>query len=150
MTLDCKDLIKETSGLLRYFTPKSEVWGQPPASNYIFTVIDKVMYGQITGSNYLSICQISGSLPAGNQMISTFENNGWLALAESAFEFWDNEQDAIFDNLQPGKCGSCSLSIYEPADRKTAAGTRNLIGLVQSRPPGCDFSLHYQPDTPNP
>jgi len=27
------------------------------------------------------------------------ENRGWLTLAESAFEFWDNEEDAYYDNL---------------------------------------------------
>jgi len=27
------------------------------------------------------------------------EDYGWLKLAESAFEFWDNEEDAIYDQL---------------------------------------------------
>jgi len=27
------------------------------------------------------------------------EDYGWLKIAESAFEFWDNEEDAIYDQL---------------------------------------------------
>mgnify|MGYP001078326109 CR=1 FL=1 len=27
------------------------------------------------------------------------EEYGWLKMAESAFEFWDNEEDAIYDRL---------------------------------------------------
>ena len=27
------------------------------------------------------------------------EDYGWLRLAESAFEFWNNEEDAIYDRL---------------------------------------------------
>ncbi|MBE9592674.1 MAG: hypothetical protein IMF19_04270, partial [Proteobacteria bacterium] len=27
------------------------------------------------------------------------ENKDWLKLSESAFEFWDNEEDAYYDNL---------------------------------------------------
>lgn len=27
------------------------------------------------------------------------EDYGWLKAAESAFEFWDNEEDAIYDEL---------------------------------------------------
>lgn len=27
------------------------------------------------------------------------ENKGWLALSESAFEFWNNEEDAYYDHL---------------------------------------------------
>jgi len=27
------------------------------------------------------------------------EDYGWLKMAESAFEFWDNEEDAIYDRL---------------------------------------------------
>jgi len=27
------------------------------------------------------------------------EDHSWLKLAESAFEFWDNEEDAIYDRL---------------------------------------------------
>jgi hypothetical protein len=27
------------------------------------------------------------------------EGYGWLKMAESAFEFWDNEEDAIYDRL---------------------------------------------------
>lgn len=27
------------------------------------------------------------------------EDYGWLRLVESAFEFWDNEEDAIYDQL---------------------------------------------------
>jgi hypothetical protein len=27
------------------------------------------------------------------------ELEGWLALAESSFDFWDNEEDAVYDNL---------------------------------------------------
>ena len=29
----------------------------------------------------------------------TQEDFGWYKFAESAFDFWDNEDDAIFDNL---------------------------------------------------
>jgi hypothetical protein len=27
------------------------------------------------------------------------EDYGWLKLAESAFDFWDNEEDAIYDQM---------------------------------------------------
>ena len=27
------------------------------------------------------------------------EDYGWLRLAESSFEFWDNEEDAIYDQM---------------------------------------------------
>jgi|GEM_PF-1278608 len=27
------------------------------------------------------------------------EGYGWLKMAESAFEFWDNEEDAVYDRL---------------------------------------------------
>jgi len=27
------------------------------------------------------------------------EDYGWLKIAESAFEFWDNEEDAVYDRL---------------------------------------------------
>ena len=27
------------------------------------------------------------------------EDYGWLKLAESSFEFWDNEEDAIYDQM---------------------------------------------------
>lgn len=97
MMSDCKDLTIDASGLL--YMSNKEIWGQPSAGNYIFTVIDHVMYGQTSGSGYLSTCQIGDSLPTENLLIAALDNNGWLALAESAFDFWDNEQDAIFDNL---------------------------------------------------
>jgi hypothetical protein len=29
----------------------------------------------------------------------SLEDYGWLKLAESSFEFWDNEEDAIYDQL---------------------------------------------------
>jgi len=29
----------------------------------------------------------------------SLEDYGWLKLAESAFEFWDNEEDAVYDQL---------------------------------------------------
>lgn len=28
-----------------------------------------------------------------------FSNNNWLKLSESAFKFWDNEEDSIYDTL---------------------------------------------------
>ena len=28
-----------------------------------------------------------------------YENKNWLKLSESAFEFWDNEEDAYYDDL---------------------------------------------------
>lgn len=28
-----------------------------------------------------------------------YENKDWLKLSESAFKFWDNEEDAYYDNL---------------------------------------------------
>ena len=99
MIIDCKDLDEKTEGMLRYYTQQSEEWGQPPASNYTFIVKDDVMYGQITGSNYLSVYLNDYSLFFENNRISEFEYKDWLATAESAFEFWDNEQDASFDNL---------------------------------------------------
>ncbi len=99
MIPDCKDLDEKILGKPRYYTPQSEEWGQPPASNYIFAVENDVMYGQITGSNYLSTHKINDFLLIENQRISELANNEWLALSESAFAFWDNEQDAIFDNL---------------------------------------------------
>jgi hypothetical protein len=98
MIPDCKDL-EEEKVKKQYYTPQPEAWGQPPASNYIFTIIDDVMYGQITGSSYLLLYQNIDSILFERQRSSESEDNGWLALAESAFAFWDNEQDAIFDNL---------------------------------------------------
>jgi hypothetical protein len=92
MILDCKDLDEETKIKEQYYTPQPEAWGQPPASNYLFTIIDDVMYGQITGSSYLLIEQSIDFLLLEDQKPIELEDNGWLA-------FWDNEQDAIFDNL---------------------------------------------------
>ena len=28
-----------------------------------------------------------------------FESLGWLKVAEPSFEFWDNPEDAVYDNL---------------------------------------------------
>jgi hypothetical protein len=89
--------IIKASGLLS--ASNIEEWGQPSAGNYVFIVIDKVMYGQITGSNYLSTYQIKDTLPTENLVYEAIESKSWLAVAESAFDFWDNEQDAFFDNL---------------------------------------------------
>ena len=99
MILNCKDLEEETKVKEYYYTPQPEAWGQPPASNYFFTIIDDVMYGQITGSSYILLDQRIDFLRFVQQKPSEPENNEWLALAESAFAFWDNEEDAIFDNL---------------------------------------------------
>lgn len=96
---DCIELEEETKLIEHYYTPQPEAWGQPPASNYIFTIIDDVMYGQVIGSGYLLPDQSIDFLRFEQQNQSDVENNEWLALAESAFAFWDNEQDAIFDNL---------------------------------------------------
>ena len=29
----------------------------------------------------------------------SYENKNWLKLSESAFKFWDNEEDAYYDDL---------------------------------------------------
>jgi hypothetical protein len=99
MILDCNDLEEDTKLIEHYYSPQREAWGQPPASNYFFIIIDDVMYGQVTGSSYIFPGQSFDFSRFAQQKPSEVENNGWLALAESAFTFWDNEQDAIFDNL---------------------------------------------------
>lgn len=85
--------------LSRHHASKSEAWGQPPASNYVFIVIGDVMYGQMVGSNYISTYQTPESEQIELSEFTELENQNWLSLAEIAFDFWDNEQDAIFDSL---------------------------------------------------
>jgi len=85
--------------LTRHHAGKSEAWGQPPASSYVFIVIDDVMYGQMVGSNYISTYQSPESKQIEPPEFDELDNHNWLSLAESAFDFWDNEQDAIFDSL---------------------------------------------------
>ncbi len=34
-----------------------------------------------------------------NLLSISLEDYGWLKMTESAFEFWDNEDDAIYDRL---------------------------------------------------
>ena len=92
-----------STGLLdhptRHHASKSEAWGQPPASSYVFIVIDDVMYGQMVGSNYIATYQIPEPEQIEFSEFTELESQNWLSLAESAFDFWDNEQDAIFDSL---------------------------------------------------
>jgi hypothetical protein len=33
------------------------------------------------------------------QRLDVIENSEWLSLAESSFSFWDNDKDALYDNL---------------------------------------------------
>ncbi len=33
------------------------------------------------------------------ELLSLRDQFGWLGAAEKSFEFWDNEEDAAFDNL---------------------------------------------------
>jgi hypothetical protein len=99
MIRDCNDLDERTKDVVHYQTSQSEGWGQPPASNYIFTVIDGIMYGQFTGSSYIVEEQSIDTLLGERLIIPDVENNSWLALAQSAFNFWDNDQDAFFDSL---------------------------------------------------
>jgi hypothetical protein len=100
MTTDNQGRFIELSDIpIRDTVNTPEAWGQPSAGNYIFTVIDDVMYGQITGSYYISTYQPQTSAPVELPQASEMDNLPWLSLAESAFDFWDNEQDAIYDTL---------------------------------------------------
>jgi prevent-host-death family protein len=34
-----------------------------------------------------------------DQTVQSAENLGWLAASKEAFDFWDNEDDAVWDNV---------------------------------------------------
>jgi len=106
--------------------PRESDWGQPDASQYAFEVDGDRLYGILVsgvylprsvavasrGGVYLSATAsawfavdveerpCSEDVPILDSVIEPEANTlEWLALAEGSFDFWDNERDALYDDL---------------------------------------------------
>jgi hypothetical protein len=48
---------------------------------------------------HLNSTSVAGLFPGEEAAEELSDLMGWLALAQSAFDFWDNEEDSVYDSL---------------------------------------------------
>ena len=85
-----------------------EQWIQAPVTEYGFTYVDQVwqphLLRQPASSSLRPFNTTPSPTPAFFQSIALqLEDDhlltDWLAVAQDTFNFWDNEDDAVYDNL---------------------------------------------------
>ncbi|MBX7252395.1 MAG: hypothetical protein K1X50_10455 [Candidatus Promineofilum sp.] len=90
-------------------TDRFEKWIQAPLTHYRSAYIGNEWQLFLTqptvstSASQASANTFSASLPSLFQSIAVEEERqlltDWLSIAESAFDFWDNDLDAAYDNL---------------------------------------------------
>jgi hypothetical protein len=55
----------------------------------------------------------------------------WLSAAEPAFEFWNNDDDAIYDRLKARRCRTCFIPIHRSDVRQAASRSGGFTGHLQ-------------------